>query len=375
MLAIELRWLLFGLLLAMGAVALLAIWLDRRWRKRGGGSPADLEAVLEHAPFGWLVLDLSLTCRYANAYARRLLGLTSSTGPLPSEEWAFLLDDDRAIMRRDTPRVGRYRTVSLPSGRVAWWWIAPWGDLDVVFLLDTTAQKQAEKAANYLLDNLSHELRTPIGAILTHLEVLLLPNIPSETRQQSVHLLKAETRRLARLVNLMLELGRLETSTEIERRPVDLLPLVERVITHITPQAEERGIAISLQAETPLPLVAGDADRLMQVFLNLLDNVVKHCRPGDRAVISLRRMGEGIECTVRDNGPGIPAHHLPHIATRFYRAAPQEVEGSGLGLALVKEILHRHGSHLEIESHTEGEERGTCVRFVLPAIEGDERRP
>jgi signal transduction histidine kinase len=110
----------------------------------------------------------------------------------------------------------------------------------------------------------------------------------------------------------------------------------------------------------------------MQVFLNLLDNVAKHCRPGDRAVVSLERAEEGVACAVRDTGPGIPAEHLPHISRRFYRAAPQAVEGSGLGLALVEEILHRHGSRLEIESRTEGDETGTCVRFVLPVLPEEE---
>lgn len=177
---------------------------------------------------------------------------------------------------------------------------------------------------------------------------------------------------MARLVNLMLELGRLETSAEIERRPVDLLALVEQAIAFTTPQAEEREIALSLQADTPLPPVVGDADRLMQVFLNLLDNVVKHCRPGDRAVVSLERAEEGVVCAVRDTGPGIPAEHLACVTRRFYRAAPEAVEGSGLGLALVEEILRRHGSHLEIESRTEGEETGTCVRFVLPVLPEEE---
>jgi two-component system phosphate regulon sensor histidine kinase PhoR len=166
----------------------------------------------------------------------------------------------------------------------------------------------------------------------------------------------------------MLELGRLETATEIERRAVNLLALVEQAVACTAPQAEERKITISLQADAPLSPVVGDADRLMQVFLNLLDNAVKYSRPGDRTFVSLRQVEQGVECSVRDSGPGIPAEHLPHVTRRFYRAAPQAVEGSGLGLALVEEILRRHDSRLEIESRTEGEDTGTCVRFVLPVL-------
>jgi len=374
MLFLDLRWLLFGLLLMMLAVAGLAVWLDRRRRKREVPflGLKGIEAVLERAPFGWLILDGPDTYRYANPYARRLLGLTSSFGSLPEEDWAFLIDDDRALARGEATLIGRYRSVELPSGRIARWWIAPCGDRDLVFLLDVTAQQRAEQAAGYLLSALSHELRTPLGTILTHLEILLLPDISEETGRQSLRLLKAETRRMARLVHNMLELGRLETSAEIERLPVDLLALVEQAIAHLAPQAEEREIALSLQADTPLPLVVGQADRLAQVFLNLLDNAVRYSRPGDRVVVSLRRGEQGVECVVRDTGPGIPAEHLPHITRRFYRAAPQEVEGSGLGLALVEEILRRHGSRLEIESRAEGEETGTCVRFVLPLLPEEE---
>lgn len=375
MLFLDLRWLLFGLLLIVVVAVLLPVWLGHRQRR--STAFLDLEgvaAVLERAPCGWLVLDGSRTYCYANPYARRALGLASPAGDLPEAAWVAVLEEDRIAARRDMVAPGCYHNVPLPSGSTVCWWIAPWDNRDVVFLLDITAQQRAEQATAYLFSSLSHELRTPIATILTYLEILLLPNVSSEIRQQSLRLLKAETQRMSRLVNQMLELGRLETSAEIERRLLDPMLLVEQAIAQVAPQAEERGIALSLQVGASLPFVVGDADRLMQVFLNLLDNAVKYSRPGDRVVVSLQRNEEGIECIVRDTGPGIPAKHLPHLTRRFYRAAPQEIEGSGLGLALVEEILHRHGSRLEIESRTEGEETGTCVRFVLPTLPEEEKK-
>lgn len=367
---LPLRWLLFGLFLAIVATALLALWLDRRRvRRRAAETFADaaLHAVLEHAPFGWMVLESAERYLYANEYARRLLELKAPSGPVPAVEWGFLLDDDRADVRRGRSPEGRYRVLRLPSGRTVRWWLMAGGRWDYLFLLDVTSHYEAEEARTQLFAGLSHELRTPVGAILTHLEILSLPDIPAETREQSLRLLRAETRRLARMVHLMLELGRLETSPEIDRRPVDLADLAERAISSLASQSEERGIHFSLEADSPLPAVWGDPDRLMQVFLNLLDNILKHCRPGDRATVVLRRTEGGVLCTVQDTGPGIPAEHLPHVTRRFYRATKQEVEGSGLGLALVEEILRRHGSGLEISSRTEGE-TGTCVQFVLPTV-------
>jgi len=370
MLVLELRYLLLGLLLATVGAALLALWLDRRRAgRRAAETFADpvLHAVLEGAPFGWMVLESAERYVYANEYARRLLDLPAPSGPIPAIEWGFFLDDDRADVRRGRAPEGRYRILRLPSGRAIRWWLMSGQRWDYLFLLDVTPQYDAEEARTQLFAGLSHELRTPVGAILTHLEILRLPDIPEETKQQSLHLLQAEARRLARMVHLMLELGRLETSPEIDRHPVDLLDLAERAISSLAAQAGERQIRFSLEADSPLPTVWGDADRLMQVFLNLLDNVLKHCRPGDSATVILRRADGGVLCAVRDTGPGIPAEHLPHITRRFYRAAKQEVEGSGLGLALVEEILRRHGSRLEISSQTEGE-TGTCVQFVLPTV-------
>lgn len=371
MLILDLRWLIFGFLLLLIVVVAVAIWLDRRLRRGSFLSVREMLPVLERAPFGWLVLDKELNCLYANPHARHLLGLASLAGPLPDEEWVYLLDDDRATARRgDT--AGCYRTIFLPSKQIVRWWVVPRDDWAVVFLLDVTAQQRAEQAARSLLSDLSHELRTPIATILTHLEVLSLPNISEELSQQSLRILKKESRRMARLVNDMLEFGRLETSTKMESRPVDLLALVEEAMAQVIPQAEERQMVLSLEADTPLPLVVGDPDRLRQVFLNLLDNAVKFSRPGDRVIVSLRRGKQAIECAVCDSGPGIPAEHLPHVTRRFYRVSPEKTEGSGLGLALVEEILRRHQSHLEIESRTEGEETGTCARFILPLMEADE---
>jgi len=267
--------------------------------------------------------------------------------------------------------VGRYRTVSLPSGETVGWWVARSEGRHVVFVQDVTAQQRAEQAAGYLLSALSHELRTPIATILTHLEILQLPDISTETGQQSLRLLKTETQRMSRLVHRMLDLGRLETSAEIELGPIALLGVVEQAVAQMTPQAEERQIAISLQADTPLPLVLGNADYLLQVFLNLLDNGCKYSRLGDRVEVTLRRHQEGIECAVCDTGPGIPVEHLLHVTRRFYRANRRGTEGSGLGLALVKEILRRHQSRLEIESRADGEETGTCARFILPLSMGE----
>ena len=388
MLVLDLQWLVFVCLLVLIAAMWATRQVDRQLRHRARRRLAflDLEETypaLEQLPFGLLILYGPNGYHYANSTARRLLGLPSPSGQLPETAVTELLQKDRLVGRQTRTTVSRYYTTLVSSSqtegwiasdlmeRANWvvqWWVTALEGRDLVFLLDATTQKRAEEATRSLINDLSHELRTPLATILTHLEVLSLSTLPPEVAQQSVRLLKAEAQRMVRLVQQMLELSRLETSLEIERRPVDLLELVEEIEAQIAPLAEERKIALSLEADRSLPLVVGDSDRLRQLFLNLLDNAVKYCRPGDRVAVRLRREGAGVRCVIRDSGPGIPARHLPHLTRRFYRAGPAEAAGSGLGLALVAEILRRHQSSLEFESRTDGVDTGTVVRFLLPAL-------
>jgi len=372
MLTFDLKTLLFALLVLLLAVAGGSYWLARHRARPAALLPegGSLLGVLDDAPFGVAALAGG-DVRYANPYARRLLHLPEGAGVLPDTDWAPLLDADRAAARLETtaPGVGRYRTVTFASGQTARWWVLPWDGrsdarIDFVFLLDVTAQQRTEQAGRALINDLGHEMRTPIATILTHLEILGLSDVGQDVQQQSLTFAKDEAQRMARLLNDMLELGRLETAPELPRRPVDLVALVEEVVLQSTPRAVERQMALALEAESPLPFVSANADRLRQVFLNLLDNAFKYARPGDRVTVSLRRTPEGIACAVCDTGPGILPEHLPHIARRFYRAAPKGIEGSGLGLSLAAEILRRHASELIVESPgIDGV--GTCVKFVI----------
>ncbi len=364
MLTFDLKTLIFVLLFLLLAAVAGGSWFARR--RRGPACLLDgapLLNVLDDAPFGVVALE-GATFRYANPYARRLLHLPEAEGALPDADWSPLLEADRAAARQEEAGVGRYRTVTFASGQTARWWVFPWDGRDFIFLLDVTAQQRTEQAGRALINDLGHELRTPIATILTHLEILGLSDVGEEVQQQSLTFAKDEAQRMARLLNDMLELGRLETAAELPRRPVDLVALVEEVVLQSTPHAVERQMALSLEAESPLPFVSANADRLRQVFLNLLDNAFKYARPGDRVIVSLRRVSEGVACTVCDTGPGIPPEHLPYIARRFYRAAPKGVEGSGLGLSLVAEILRRHESELVIESPA-ADGVGACAKFVI----------
>ncbi|MCJ7550331.1 MAG: HAMP domain-containing histidine kinase [Anaerolineae bacterium] len=231
---------------------------------------------------------------------------------------------------------------------------------------DTSDELQrAQRASRSLISNLGHELRTPIATLLTHIEILGLDDVGDDVHTQSLQLAKREAQRMSRLVNDMLELGRLEMTETLTRRPLSLLALVEDVVAQTMPRAVAGNVTVDIVSPPTLPLVLGNTDRLRQVLLNLLDNAFKYAGAGSRATIELSTATGGVVCTICDTGPGIPPEHLPFVTQRFYRAAAETVEGSGLGLALVAEILRHHGSELEITSSV-ADDTGTCVRFVLP---------
>lgn len=332
--------------------------------------------LIEHAPFGWLLL-CSTTARYeqANAYSRHLFGLHESAGSLPDAVWATLLQEDCQTSQSSPQASGQYRHLVLPSEQMIQWSVFKLEPFSVVFVFDVTAPYQARQFSRNLLSSLSHELRTPLATMLTHLEILSMPTLPAETMAQSLDLLKQEGERLSLLVNQLLQLSQLETEAPAEQHYLDLLPLAEAVVAQLSPLAQASGMTLMLQADAPLPPIVGDGNRLKQVWLNLVENAIKHTPHGTEIRVALQQTPRGIRCLVVDNGPGVPAEQLPYLTHYFYRAAPQKSAGSGLGLALVAEILRGHRSQLILDSHTEGEGRGLQAHFTLPLAPKQENRP
>jgi two-component system phosphate regulon sensor histidine kinase PhoR len=318
-----------------------------------GGAPADWQRALDTAPFGLLLLDKSLELEYANSLGKRLL----------SPDWQpDLLSDAAAIQQGKT----QYRTLTLPHDRAISWWISGLSNWRLVMLTDLSQQRRLERSSQMFLSTLSHELRTPLTAVLAHVEVMRSPDLPQEVRQNSLNLIHQETNRISRLVQNLLALSRLETTAELQQRPVDLLLIVEEAIAEVFLEAESRLISISLQAGSGLGRVLANPDELKQVLLNVLDNAVKYCRAGDKIEVLLRKKEQGVQIVVGDTGPGIPNEQLPLVTQKLYRGRT-DVEGSGLGLAIVNEILQRHNSELQISSDAEGDSTGTTFSFVIPA--------
>ncbi|MCA2000209.1 MAG: two-component sensor histidine kinase [Hyphomicrobiales bacterium] len=241
----------------------------------------------------------------------------------------------------------------------------------VIFMQDTTDARRLEAMRVDFVANASHELRTPLASILGFIETLqgAARNDP-QARTAFLAIMEAQARRMARLIEDLLSLSKIELSAHIPPSdPVDLALLVRSVCDALGGLARDRGVTLVLDVPEAPMVVIGDRDELVRVIENLVENGIKYGQSGGRVEIRMSRTDapeEGVLLAVRDFGPGIAAEHLPRLTERFYRADVNESRdqgGTGLGLAIVKHIVTRHRGRLAIDSRL-GE--GSTFTIILP---------
>ena len=210
----------------------------------------------------------------------------------------------------------------------------------------------------------SHELRTPVTVIAGHVNYLLRRTQPSPEQVESLTTVRNEAARMGKLVNDLLELARADAGFEVEREPLNLVEVIETVHREVAPVA--KGAEVSVTSPQPLIEVAGDAARLKQVVLNLVQNALN---AGSKHItISLLEEQGWARLEVLDDGPGIPKEAIPNLFDRFYRvdgARSTRGNGSGLGLAIVKWIVKQHSGEVTVES---GLGEGTVFIVMLPLL-------
>lgn len=211
----------------------------------------------------------------------------------------------------------------------------------------------------------SHELRTPVTAIVGHAQYLLRRTHPSAEQIDSLRVIQREGERMAKLVHDLLELARADAGFQVQREPLNLVEVLEAVRDELGPLAAPARIEVD--CAQPLLEVEGDASRLKQVVLNLVQNALE--AGAQRVHLHLERDGKQVRLEVLDDGPGIPVEALPHVFERFFRvdgARSSRSHGAGLGLAIVRWIVQQHGGSVEVRSRA-GE--GTVFTVLLPASE------
>jgi two-component system, OmpR family, phosphate regulon sensor histidine kinase PhoR len=245
--------------------------------------------------------------------------------------------------------------------------------LVLLALRDLTPLRRVEEMRADFVANASHELRTPLASLSGFIETLQGPARNAASRDRFLGIMKEQATRMARLIDDLLSLSRIEQKVHIlPDTTIDLVMIVNQVTDSLSPLARERDVEIRIIDHADLLDVLGDRDELIRVFENLIENALKYGASGKRVDITLTReptAGDPRDAmvSVRDYGPGIAPEHLPRLTERFYRVDIGESRaqgGTGLGLALVKHILNRHRGRLMIES-TPGAGASFSVRIPL----------
>jgi two-component system sensor histidine kinase BaeS len=211
---------------------------------------------------------------------------------------------------------------------------------------------------------IAHELRTPLSVIQSNLEAMLDGVLPTDADELvSLH-------QEARLLNRLIEDLRTLSLTDAEQlrlqmEPVNVGELATQVGERLQLHAEKKGIRLETAVSNPILLIQADPERLTQILTNLIANALRYTPEGTRVQVSVRAVAGGVETAVSDNGPGIPSEDLPKLFDRFWRAEKSRSRatgGSGLGLAVVKQLVEAHGGRVVVES-TSGQ--GTRFTFFL----------
>ncbi len=233
------------------------------------------------------------------------------------------------------------------------------GQLLLMVFHDMTPLRRVEEMRADFVANASHELRTPLASLSGFIDTLLGPaRGDPQARERFLAIMKDQAERMARLIDDLLSLSRIELKAHIHpETAIDLVTIVRQVADALQLLARDRGVAIEIDMPPCEMMVLGDRDELIRVFENLVENALKYGASGKRIDLAIAREttadGDEAVVSVKDYGPGISPEHLPRLTERFYRVDVAESRaqgGTGLGLALVKHVLQRHRGRLSLES-------------------------
>ena len=353
----------------------LLVWLGSLWLV--GARPPESEAAAAPAPFtadrvGDLIehsdTPILVTRRnrisIANAAARRLFG-----AHVIDQDIRMALRHPEAIALLERGESGSAVIRGLARRRDIWRVNRKDidGELGVLEFINRTTEADISRAHTDFVANASHELRTPLAAIIGYVETLRddAGKLDSELATRFLDTIHRESRRLQDLVSDLMSLSRIEA--EKHERPADEVPLGPLIQRAARDGAGSERIDRLDLATDGGQIVLGDVQQLEQMIRNLVDNAFKYGDPEGKVTVGIETVGESrVQITVRNDGEGIAAEHLPHLTRRFYRTDPGRSRasgGTGLGLAIVKHIVERHRGRLAIESQP-GE--GTVVRIIFP---------
>jgi signal transduction histidine kinase/DNA-binding response OmpR family regulator len=376
-------------LLLGGGILLLRTLVARRNAEEGARRQAGInEAVLEATTEGIALVAPDGRVAVANSAFERMLGdmlgeaVSLSAEGLPLRELAAGVAErtadpdayrsDVAALAEDTQRIALDAFEIRETGQAFQRYVAPVADSAgrplgrVVVLRDVTAEREGDRLKADLLSTVSHELRTPLTGILGFAELLVSHDTDQETRERYLRTIHSEAMRLTALITDFLDLQRIEEGhLRLSLEAFDLREVLSREAELFGGQSRQHRLELRTPEE-PLRVV-GDRERLTQVLANLLSNAIKYSPAGGQVEVASEHRNGMIRISVSDTGIGIPSDQQRHLFQKFFRvdsSDTREIGGTGLGLALSREIVEAHSGRMGFES-VEGE--GSTFWLELPS--------
>jgi signal transduction histidine kinase len=275
------------------------------------------------------------------------------------------------IQRAKESRQMMVAEIDLHSDRTYYAELATQPEIGLIMVMhDITPLKQTDELKRELVATVSHDLKQPLSVMNGYLELLQMQQKLDVRGENFVKMIARSIEHMRHLIDDVLDLAKIESGIELETKPVVVGQLIDDCVEAVKPLADSKLMTLQVDVASTLPELAGDPNRLQQIFSNLVGNAVKYTPAQGKVWVSVERLDRNLRFMVKDNGMGISPEDQAHIFDRFYRVRRPEtenIEGTGLGLAIVKKLIEAHKGQLGLESSL-GE--GTTFYVTLPIFGG-----
>ena len=328
-----------------------------------------LTSVMRNIKEGIVIVDMMGEIMLINHVAQMVLDVSESVAGETYRNCCSSLDLREGI--RQGLEGHEYHTeISAADGRVFSVRVTPVPGVGAaVTMHDVTHFKELDRLKSEFVSTVSHDLRSPLTAILGYVELLERAGPLTPMQKRFVDRVRASVENITALINDLLDLGRIEAGLDTEKEVVSIAEIVRYAVEGMKSQAEERHQELVLHMGENIPMVMGNIVRLRQMLDNIIGNATKYTGEGGRVEVTVESRNNQVVIRVSDNGPGIPTSEQPYIFNKFFRASnvASEKPGTGLGLAIVKSIVDAHHGRVWVESEVG---KGTTFTVVLPGLEG-----
>jgi len=337
-------------------------------------SRRQLEAILNSTPDPVLVTDASNRLILANPAAGDVFGINIRRGERPDFEKTVPVKELNELLQASSAERHSVE-ISTPDGKTYLAMASPMTAEGktvgrVCILRDVTQLKEIDTLKSDFVSTVSHDLRSPLTLMRGYATMLEMAGALNEQQKNYARMIVQGVDNMAKLVNNLLDLGRIDFGVGLQVESIPVLDILERVTGSLQMQAKQKGISLGVEIPRDLPhAIEADAALLQQALYNLVENALKYTPQGGQVTIQMQTATSELTFAVQDSGIGIPKNDMPRLFEKFYRGTNREAlaqRGTGLGLAIVKSIAERHGGDVWVESELG---KGSTFYLKIPLVQ------